>query len=143
MMAHQQDEVALRAGTAEDWPCVFGNFLHSYRDSVRDVSSVIYWRGQHEVVSRLLRTASLTVAYCPEVPTEVLGWVLHEKRGPVTVLHYVYVKHAVRRMGIATRLLASIGTERCHYTHRTARGMRFAKRLGAHFNPYLAVGASP
>lgn len=89
-----------------------------------------YDAGQDKRIDRLLYMSHTLVAYFPEVPDEILGWCCMKD----DVLHYVYVKAAYRRRGIATGLVA--GRASC-YTHATDRvGEAFAKSIGASLNPY-------
>lgn len=131
------EEWRLRPADAEDEAFLCHSWLKSFRPSATEVPGVIYHRGQHEVIERLLGRSIVTVACNPEDEAQIFGYLVHEKRGPVVVLHYVYVKAPFRRLGLARALLAHVGAEGCHYTHRTPAFARLARALRAHFNPYL------
>lgn len=90
-----------------------------------------YQVGQNKRMARILSGATTLVAYFPEVPDEVLGWVCREG----SVLHYCYVKSAYRRNGIGSGLAGSMLKS---YTHASdSTGGRFLDSLGLNFNPYL------
>jgi hypothetical protein len=92
-----------------------------------------YWPGQDRRIERLLKQSTVLVAYFEDVPDEVLGWACFEG----DTLHYVYVKAAYRRAGIAAGLTASL-SDKPHHSHPTNEvGRAFMSSIGAQFNPYL------
>lgn len=90
-----------------------------------------YWPGQDRRIARLLGKSSTLVAYFPEVADEVLGWACIEGE----TLHYVYVKAAYRRSGIAAGMTRGKVAWYSHATNEAGRA--FMTNIGAQFNPYL------
>lgn len=89
-----------------------------------------YKAGQDAIIRRLMRDATIMVAYAANVPDEIAGYSVVED----DTLHYVYVKAAYRRMGIGGGLVPE-GLK--FYTHDTGRqGHRFVVGLKLSFNPY-------
>lgn len=135
-------EVQWREAVESDAPLLLDSWMRSYRKSQGHVPGPIYATFQREKVLRLLGRSVVTIACNPEDFSQVFGYAVSEKRGPILVLHYLYTKHAFRRMGIGTLLLRQLEAMGCHYTHRTPAGESLARRFSAHFNPYFAGDVS-
>ena len=95
------------------------------------IGADLYHAGHGALVDRLLRHSATTVAFLPEEPDEILGWVCTDG----FILHYVYVKQAYRRRDVATKLLRADVMRFC--THETRAGRAFVSKFGLRFNPYL------
>lgn len=135
-----EGEVHIRPATEGDLPFIVDSWMRSYSKSVT-VARPIYDRFQRELIERLLKASTVLVACNSESPSQLFGYVVAQRRGAVVVLHYVYVKQIFRHFGIAAALLSHVGAQgRCQYTHRTKKGESLARKLGAHFNPYLLPG---
>lgn len=107
----------------------------SYQDApgIKGTPADEYFPAMGARIDKLLEESAVLVALHPEDSTDVVGFAVFD--GPV--LHYIYVKHKVRRIGIARELLkaASLAeplTMFTHWsrplrnpTHRIFRGMRF------------------
>jgi GNAT superfamily N-acetyltransferase len=113
-------EDILTAAVRDFEPEVDGNFvysswLNSYRESAIGgwksptgeamALGVYYKRARSRIDALIKRGAELKVACDPEDTNIILGWMCAED----PVLHYVYVKEAYRRQGIALSLLAACG----------------------------------
>lgn len=126
---------------------VYKTFLKSFRPFARwiqwDMSptgprprasymeSGVYFREQHKLIESCLSRGQLWLASDAEVEDAVWGWALAE--GPV--LHYVYVKDAFRRVGVASRLVAAIAPR--EFSHWTAEGWALLSHCpGVLYNPY-------
>lgn len=134
-----RDEVSLRPATQADLNFILSSWVKSYREHAGDMPGPIYYEGQRNLVTTLLQRCGATIACDPDDPSAIFGYVVSEKRGPVVVVHYVYVKHTLRRLGIARQLLAEVGARGCHYTHQTKIGRVIGKKMEAKFNPHLGV----
>lgn len=93
----------------------------------------VYDRGQNALIAHLIEVCPPIVATLEAVPDEIVGWVCRDIRKPIA--HYVYVKHAFRRIGIASVLIH--GTR--YHTHRTRAGDLLVKATSL-YNPYLLQG---
>ncbi len=148
--------IETRAATHDDRPLIFATWLRAFRHGShfpRHIPEREFFAAHHNVVEALLDRSAVQVAHPVAEPEVILGWsaveTLEPERGgpsPLAV-HFVYVKPAFRRAGIARRLLNVValnesGGVPVWFTHET-----FALRLSgvaAHvkrwnFNPYLAL----
>lgn len=122
-----------------DTPFVFSSWLRSYKAS-RDtrVAPQVYFHEHHKVIEAILASpsVSVTVAVSTEDPNTILGWAaMDSSKG---VLHYVYVKEAFRRWGVATELVGTLNIN--SYSHTTKYGERALGSYPCIYNPYLIKG---
>ena len=148
--------IEIRAATQTDRPLIFATWLRSYRHGSlfpRHIPDPTFFEAHHNVAEELLRRSSVRVAHPPGDPEVILGWSCVETLAPKgggsspIVVHYVYVKPAFRRAGVARRLLAQVVNVEAEgapvwYSHE-AFVLRSAP-ISAHvarwlFNPYSAV----
>lgn len=128
-----------RRPTAADIPFIYATWLRSYRtDSAIGLSarSSIYFQYYHQVLDSILdaQSTQVKIATTAENSYTILGYAVFQPE----VLHYIFVKEAFQRNGMAQSFLES---ERHHlkfYTHRT----RTARSLLSHltyleYNPFL------
>jgi GNAT superfamily N-acetyltransferase len=80
------------------------------------------------------------LAVNPAEPSVILGYVAYEERGGKVVLHYLYVKHQLRRMGLGRYLAEQVRANHCRYTHHTRAGARLVEVLGARYAPEFIEG---
>jgi GNAT superfamily N-acetyltransferase len=123
----------IRPGEPEDHAFIYATWLRSYRDSNAARSLVddprFYYEYHHAIIEAILSRGSVTVAVAIGDPKTILGYAVHEPR----TLHYVYVKHGFRRMGIAKALLSfPIET----YTHRSKMAAVLTVPRTWHYNGY-------
>lgn len=148
-------EIAIRPGRDSDRACVYSTWLHSYRHGShfpRRIPEKTYFAEQHDLIQAILDspTTTLLMAVPSDDPDVILGWACFERGVGAgeweikSAVHYVYVKPAFRRSGVASQLLSSLGEPDWVYTHDTfvlrlpAVG---AKLRQAFFNPYRAMRA--
>jgi len=96
---------------------VFADWIRSYRTSL-DVIGVLprdYDTGMDRRVKHILARCPVYGAVHSDVPGEVLGWCCTDGR----TVHYVYVKHAARRHGVASELVLACAPDARRYSHRT------------------------
>lgn len=138
-----QSNVIIRPGVVEDIRFIFNSWLKSYRDAnaVAGVPNTLYFKGQHEVVERILARPGLLVlvACTPEDEKQILGYVVASETKAGTVLHWLYVKHPFRGFGIARELekRAVHSSSSVQYSHRTKYVDGIVKRRGYIFNPFI------
>lgn len=95
---------------AVDMPFVYNSWMNSYRDFARhafpnEPAYSVYRRTRARLDALIKRGAELKIACDPDNTTIILGYACAE----LPVLHYVYVKEAYRRQGIALTLLNACG----------------------------------
>lgn len=137
--------VTLRPALDADRAFVFSSWMRSYRKSeaAKGVPGPSYYPQQQATIERLLRRCNVVIACQPELESEVLGYLIFEPLGAALVVQYVYVKHLLRRMGLATHMVegvsrAAAASHVVFAAQTDTRSKRLMRRLGASFNPYLS-----
>jgi hypothetical protein len=114
---------------------VLSAWLRSYRNApaVRLVDNPTYFSGQSRSILSLLDRASCTVAADPQDDAVLWGFIVTEGQA----LRYVYVKHLLRRNGIARALWQAAGRPRTVdvLTH-AGEAILKANPGVLHFDPY-------
>jgi hypothetical protein len=66
-------------------------------------------------MEKTIEASSVLCAVSKDDPDQIFGWVCY---APDKILHYIYVKHPFRDLGIANKLLElSTGTDTVTFTH--------------------------
>lgn len=130
----------VRKAISEDLPFIFDSWLQTFRRSpfATGIPGPIYFQRQRARIVRLLLNCSVLIAHARGSPEVILGYLVRDEKAPV--LHYLYAKGAMRRLGLGSVLIAAASLE-CplEYTHLTRDGQLFAKqRAGWQYNPFLA-----
>lgn len=148
----------IRAATQNDRPAIFATWLRAYRHGAqfpRHIPADVYFDEHHDVIEQAIEQSVVRVATPPDDPEVILGWAAFETLQPEpddptspVVVHFVYVKPAFRRAGVARALLSPTipcvldagGT--VYYSHETFPLK--LREIAAHvarwqFNPYLAL----
>jgi len=128
-------ETVLRPATEADWSFITSAWLKSYRHSefASHVPPQIYFKSHHAIIDRIKEAGAIfTIAAMADNPDVVLGFSCSQ----LATLHYVYVKLAFRRIGLASRLVHP-GVQTV-VTHLTKAGAAFkaSKLPRAIYNPY-------
>ena len=136
-----QHELAIRdLHPARDLNFLQSSWLRSFRESryIGPISPRAYWPAYQETICEVLERSLAKVMTTAEDPSDILGYVVYEQ-GALPIVHYIYVKHTVRRSGIATALLAAAlpGATGFSYTFRTSKSQVFSKRYYMTWNPQL------
>lgn len=127
--------------TEGDYPFVKATWLRNYREQsefARPIRKHVYFDMHGKVVDAILARAKTLIAYHPDEPEVVLGFIVHEDR-PGPVVHYAYVIEKARRMGIGRDLYQTAGLpESSSFTHRTRDAASIsARHTELTYNPYL------
>ncbi len=134
----------VRNANPDDFPLIFATWLRSYRHGgqfTRRIPERVYFARHHRVIERLLDSCSVRVAASAEDTDVILGWAVLEPG----CVHFVYVKPAFRRMGLASALLADVNWPATSYSHETftLRIPEIGERLAqSPFDPYQALDRS-
>lgn len=115
---------------------IYATWLRSYQANslaAKHISRDDFFAGHHLVLDRIFaREPIVRLAVMPESPEVVFGWSVTEPG----MVHYVYVKPAFRRHGIARALLDHIKAPFI-YTHHTYILRDLHKHVaGSAYNPY-------
>lgn len=102
----------------------------------------MYYTEHHKIIEKLLRTCEIFVACNDKDPGELYGWACGETRDNIFVLHYIYVKHTFRMIGVGKLILGQFAHNPEHaaiYTHHTKYADRLADKFRMFHNPYIAL----
>jgi len=136
--------VKIRPALEGDVAFVFNSWLKSFRNTglSRSVQNEVYFSEQHKLIERLLKESTTVVACNPTKPEDIFGWACFQWVDGIFVLHYVYVKHLYRNLGLANELLA----ESAHdfstaglYTHWTHMALLCAAKKNLLYHPYILI----
>lgn len=132
----------IRPAESTDIPFILNSWLKRYRDAVhpRLVTDRVYFEAQHAVIRKILATEGLEilVACDPTDANHIYGYVVAEHLTPDWILlHWIYVKGAFRKFGLAKRLLTDVigASNKIQYTHRTKLTDYLIKNGNCVFNP--------
>ena len=137
--AAKDSPIILREGRESDRNLVLQSWIRSHRGYWfgRKVADASYSKGQEWLCKRLLDRCALLVAAFDEDPDFIAGWACTS----TGTVHYVWIRPALRRKGIAKRLLAPYLDQPTTYTHPPAWWL---EEDGEHipaawsYNPYAA-----
>ena len=139
-----KSQVQIRTATEQDVPFIFNSWLRSYKASQRTVTPAVYFDFQHKLVQSILQRSNVNMLCSPDDSQQLFGYLVHEVIDSVPVLHYGYIKHDFRQLGLMSVLLKHAGVARdsgAYYTHETNSifKVRNSYKLLV-YNPYLASG---
>lgn len=136
--------IRIRPAMEEDIPFIFSTWLKSYRDSLfaQNISTTIYYAEHHKVVERLLKSCSVFVACDDKDVSQLYGYICAENIDSILVVHYTYVKHSFRWLGIGRQLLNAIEHDQTKvsiFTHNTKICRILANKFNFVHSPYIAL----
>jgi GNAT superfamily N-acetyltransferase len=149
-------------GTDENF--VFHSWLQSHAEDAKKqvhtgpvhkrkrwaINPQLYYEAVRPVLRRIVghEDTRILMAVYPDAPDKIRGWICYAERegSPVPVLHYVYVKHGWRKLGVAHQLMVAadlaveIGVGRSFlYTFRPVHGRKAMEKRIAGRAEYLPV----
>jgi GNAT superfamily N-acetyltransferase len=140
----QQEEIAWRVRKAyeSDIAFIYKSWIDSYADTW-DVAKSVFGREYKEVIDCILTypTSEIAVACKADEPDIIFGYMIYEEQtqiGPYLV-HYVYVKEAFRKFGIAKHLIQNLKMKNDFLiTHRTDLAKKILKKHPqVVYNPFI------
>lgn len=136
--------VRLRPATQEDVPFIFNAWLKSYRTSsfARDITKTIFFNEHHKVIEKLLKTNQTIIACSDSDPTQIYGFICAGRVDGIFALHYIYVKHTYRNLGLGKALLNAFDHEpglAAIHTHMTRSAERLAPKYNMLYHPYVLM----
>lgn len=143
-MKELESKVRIRKATEADVPFIFSSWLRSYRTSrfAGEMNNTIYFSEHHKVIQRLLQSCEVYIACSEKDGTDIYGWICAERVQGIFCLHFVYVKHTYRNLGIGKMLLNAYAHEpglASVYTHQTVMALRLAAKFNMTYSPYIAL----
>ena len=138
----ENKSIRLRPMVEDDLAFIFNSWLKSYRFSHfgEKITNTIYFSDHHKVVENLIGTSKVVVACNQDDPTQVYGYIVGGKLDGISVLHFIYVKHTFRNMGVGKTLLDAMGHDKEKagvYTHHTRMADKLAAKYNFVYHPYL------
>jgi GNAT superfamily N-acetyltransferase len=117
---NNSEEWTFRLPTGADVPFIYSTWANSMRYSSvlgKSCRNTIFFKEYTKVIDRILSQpdTETLIACFPEQPTVIFGYIVFQ--GPI--IHYVFVKEAFQKQGIAKSLVAVAGKAFDTYTHKT------------------------
>ena len=131
-----RETFTLRAMEPCDYSFILDSWLRSFKNSPRGCRLEDYWTSQRKTCEHLLGTTDVLIASPKDWPEGILGWICGETQGETCVVHYVYSKKAVQKMGLASFLVFELRgpSPKLAYTHLRPPFSLFIERLGGHYD---------
>lgn len=120
----------LRSVHPADESLIFNSYVNSYGNYQLEygrfsaIDKDCYKRAIHQQLAMLLPHRDVIIACSTDDPEIAIGYVIGKDLGHACLVDYIYVKHSVRRFGIAKYLLADLGVtpeKTLLYTHQTRK----------------------
>ena len=132
----------LRPLTEEDHPFLYNSWLKSYRFSLfaERITNTIYFEDHHKLIEKIINNSKTLIACNPSDPSQLYGYIVAGEEEGVLVVHFLYVKHTFRYMGIGKTLLDAVGHSSdtaSVYTHHTRMADKLASKHNFVYHPYL------
>ena len=142
-MSKINDQIALRAALPTDLPFIYSSWLKSYRHSyfAKNITNTIYFKEHHDIIESLLDKSQIVIACDKHDQTQIFGYMVANFVDNIFTVHYLYVKHPYRKLGLGSTLLRTMSdlkTLSC-YTHETSVAQRLAAKYNFVYHPYLMV----
>ena len=145
------DSYIVRPLLAADVPRVFKDWLMSYRQekALRTVSNPVFFHWHHTVIESLMLDPTVVwwVAVDQARPNLIAGFICAQEfaGNKQFLVHYVYVGRSFRRLGLASRLLATLGVPRdqgvmCTHESFAGHALLLSRGNVGVYNPYLFMG---
>lgn len=99
------DEIKTRGPRPTDIPFIYSTWLDSYRhdsDIGRNLRSSIFYENYQLIIDSLLDKSDILLAVSKDDEDVIFGYMVASKTN--NTIHYVFVKHAFRGLGIAKML---------------------------------------
>jgi predicted GNAT family acetyltransferase len=108
----------------------------------KHVDNTIYFSEHHKLVEKLLKRSTTVIAVDPNDPATIYGYLTYERLEGILVVHYSYVKHTFRGMGVLRQLLKSIEHDwntAGLFTHSTIISARLSLKYNLIYHPYILI----
>lgn len=128
-------KVSLRSHVESDLPFIFSTWLKGlYHGNplYRKIEQGIFYPKYHKVLEAVLKSSTVVVACLEDEPDVVLGYAVYRD----LTMHWIFVKKAWRKMGIAKQLVVPNITAVSHLT-KIGESLIKSKGLNWKFDPFL------
>lgn len=136
------EQITFRQPTEADLPFIFSSWLKSFRNSnfAKNILNNTYYSEHHRIIEEILKISTVLLACDKSNVENIYGYIVAAKLDNMFTIHYVYVKHTYRRMGLAGLLIGAFQLdprEPAYYTHDTHMANILARKYRFEYNPYL------
>lgn len=141
MLKIDPSEIQLREFNPEtDRAFVLASWLKSYKLSefAHAIPSRVYYTWHQKIIDQILSvpTNQVTIVCDPDDSSHILGFMVNNTQTPI--IHYIYVKHAFRRRGLAAYLMSLMPpSENLVCTHKPKLWVKLSRQYKLSYNPYV------
>lgn len=129
---------SIRAATDNDIPYIFSSWLKSYKATLPNVPTNIYYSQQHKVIEDILAKSQTIILCSSEDPNQIFSYIVFEATTEQTTIHWINTKYTYRRLGFAQQLLDLLPTDAPKfYTHQARAASTIANKYDISYNPFL------
>ena len=137
--------IVYRQMTPKDSPFVYSTWLRSYRQMpfAQNMSNDTFFHHHKQIIEKILsKPNTKVVMVCEDAdPDHLYGYSVVEQYGDATIIHYVYIKHAYRKLGLAKNLITTqyplFGDKLTFVTHESRHHKQFKDKFNIEYNPYI------
>lgn len=137
----------VREANANDVSFVMASVLNNLRresSTTWGVRSFYFFPGHKKILEKLFERKNCRVSICcdGDDPDHIFGFLISE---PPKIIHYIFTKVALRKMGVAKMLLEENGFSGkltgCQYSHMTDTTLNLKElgKIDCDYNPYLLM----
>ena len=143
----------IRGPLPDDEGFIYNSWLKSLHESspwAKYIRSQIFYNNHKKVLAKILSESGVLIACNPEMPDQIFGYGVYQpSSGGVAVIHYLYVKHPYRKLGIGKELFRQMLALSDHNTDLPAVASHIADpsvwwdikdKFNLVYNPYV-IGA--
>ena len=128
-----------------DSPFIYSTWLKSYRQMpyAASMSNDTFFHHHKQVVEKILAKPETSVTIiCEDTdPDHIYGYSVVEIYGDASIIHYTYIKHSYRKLGLAKTLLQSqiplLGQKLTFVSHESRHHQAFKSKFALEYNPYI------
>lgn len=137
--------ITFRSANKDDISFIFNSWLKSFRNSqfAKFIPNPTYFTEHHKVIEKLILNNLVLIACDPKDEKQIYGWVCAGLTEGIFTLHYIYVKHTYRKLGIAKAMLNEVRKDDAAAvcTHLTHIGSQLTSKYNLLYSPYVALTA--
>lgn len=139
----------LRSAHSADEAFIFNSYINSYANyqlshgQYTAINGDVFKRAIHQQLAEILPHRDVIVACAVDDPEIAIGYAIGIDLGDAIIVDYCYVKHPLRRFGVARYLLSDLGVtpgKTLLYTHETRKVQYLIKHQTGHVS-YVPAGS--
>jgi hypothetical protein len=126
-------EVTLREYVEDDFAFIKASYVDNLYENnpiFKDVRRRVFEASRKSVIASLVRKANVSILCETMSPREIVAYFVWDRWDNFLVAHFMYVKYAYRKMGLAKFLLANTGYE------LDSKGRPVTAIIASHWNSF-------